>query len=426
MSRNLILLLTLLSINIEATTIAELFDAIKQQPSTKVDELSAKMGELGVEKVNSNYYPKVDIFGTYTHYNSPTNLMPLDPLEAGRLAKEHKSLPFANTIEKIGIIGNIPIYVKELNDLSNKAKHLAKSAKLKKRLNILKNEAIVLGSDASLAYIESLLSAMQNTKSSLISTRKIIKVGVDSGRIAGIALDKIDQKLNELDIAINNIEIKKAKVISQIESLTNIELSNSAPLNIKQDIKKDEILALKPLQELILASEDELKATKAKRYYPKVGFNVMWSENYALNNVAKDKSISKGYGYYQIGVSMPLYDKSSDSDIEIQKVKILKEKMRLAKTEQELKSQAKELTKELELLNQSQRLTQENIAKQEKLLAYAKVAFKQKSMTQEDYLRYEDALLNAKAKEYQVISQKWQTIGKLGVIYGNDLDEVVE
>ena len=426
MSRNLILLLTLLSINIEATTIAELFDAIKQQPSTKVDELSAKMGELGVEKVNSNYYPKVDIFGTYTHYNSPTNLMPLDPLEAGRLAKEHKSLPFANSIEKIGIIGNIPIYVKELNDLSNKAKHLAKSAKLKKRLNILKNEAIVLGSDASLAYIESLLSAMENTKSSLISTRKIIKVGVDSGRMAGIALDKIDQKLNELDIAINNIEIKKAKVISQIESLTNIELSNSAPLNIKQDIKKDEILALKPLQELILASEDELKATKAKRYYPKVGFNVMWSENYALNNVAKDKSISKGYGYYQIGVSMPLYDKRSDSDIEIQKVKILKEKMRLAKTEQELKSQAKELTKELELLNQSQRLTQENIAKQEKLLAYAKVAFKQKSMTQEDYLRYEDALLNAKAKEYQVISQKWQTIGKLGVIYGNDLDEVVE
>ena len=426
MSRNLILLLTLFSINIEATTITELFDAIKQQPSAKVDELSAKMGELGVEKVNSNYYPKVDMFGTYTHYNSPTNLMPLDPLEAGRLAKEHKSLPFANTIEKIGIIGNIPIYVKELNDLSNKAKHLAKSAKLKKRLNILKNEAIVLGSDASLAYIESLLSAMQNTKSSLITTRKIIKVGVDSGRMAGIALDKIDQKLNELDIAINNIEIKKAKVISQIESLTNIELRYSTPLNIKQEVQKGEILALKPLQELILASEDDLKATKAKRYYPKVGFNVMWSENYALNNVAKDKSISEGYGYYQIGVSMPLYDKSSDSDIEIQKVKILKEKMKLAKTEQELKSQAKELTKELELLNQSQQLTQENIAKQEKLLAYAKVAFEQGSMTQEDYLRYEDALLNAKAKEYQVISQKWQTIGKLGVIYGNDLDEVVE
>jgi len=426
MSRNLILLLTLFSINIEATTITELFDAIKQQPSAKVDELSAKMGELGVEKVNSNYYPKVDMFGTYTHYNSPTNLMPLDPLEAGRLSKEHKSLPFANTIEKIGVIGNIPIYVKELNDLSHKAKHLAKSAKLKKRLNILKNEAIVLGSDASLAYIESLLSAMQNTKSSLTTTRNILQVGVDSGRMAGIALDKLDQKLNELDIAINNIEIKKAKVISQIESLTNIELSYSAPLNIKQEVQKGEILALKPLQELILASEDELKATKAKRYYPKVGFNIMWSENYALNNVAKDKSISEGYGYYQIGVSMPLYDKSSDSDIEIQKVKILKDKMKLAKTEQELKSQAKELTKELELLNQSQQLTQENIAKQEKLLAYAKVAFEQGSMTQEDYLRYEDALLNAKAKEYQVISQKWQTIGKLGVIYGNDLDEVVE
>ena len=106
MSRNLLLLLTLFTINIEATTITELFNAIKRQPTTKVDELSAKMGELGVEKVNSNYYPKIDIFGTYTHYNSPTNLIPLDPLEAGRLLKEHKSLPFANTIEKIGI-GNM-------------------------------------------------------------------------------------------------------------------------------------------------------------------------------------------------------------------------------------------------------------------------------------------------------------------------------
>lgn len=426
MSRNLLLLLTLFTIEVEATTITELFDAIREQPSTKVDELSTKMGELGVEKVNSNYYPKIDMFGTYTHYNSPTNLMPLDPLEAGRLSKSGKSLPFANTIEKIGIIGNIPIYVKELGDLSNKAKHLTKSAKLKKRLNILKNEAIILGSDASLEYIEKLLTAMQKTKSSLTTTRNIIKVGVDSGRMAGIALDKLDQKLNELDISINNIEIKKAKVISQIESLTNIELSYSAPLNIKQEVQKGDIFALKPLQELILASEDNLKATKAKRYYPKVGFNLMWSENYALNNVAKDKAIREGYGYYQIGVSMPLYDKQSDSDIEIQKVKILKDKMKLAKTEQELKAQAKELTKELELLNQSQQLTQQNIAKQEKLLAYAKVAFEQGSMTQEDYLRYEDALLSAKAKEYQVTSQKWQTIGKLAVIYGNDLEEILE
>jgi len=426
MSRNILLLLTLFTIEIEATTITELFDAIKQQPSAKVDELSAKMGELGVEKIKSNYYPKVDIFGTYTHYNSPTNLMPLDPLEAGKLSKEHKSLPFANSIEKIGILGNIPIYVKELGDLSNEAKHLAKSAKLKKRLNILKNEAIILGSDASLEYIEKLLTAMQKTKSSLAITRNIIKVGVDSGRMAGIALDKLDQKVNELDISINNIEIKKAKVISQIESLINIELSYSAPLNIKNEVQKGDILALKPLQELILASQDELKATQAKRYYPKVGFNVMWSENYALNDVAQNNSINEGYGYYQIGVSMPLYDKSSDSDIEIQKVKILKDKMKLAKTEQELKSQAKELAKELELLNQSKQLTQDNIDKQQKLLEYAKVAFEQGSMTQEDYLRYEDALLNAKAKEYQVISQKWQTIGKLSVIYGNDLKEIVE
>ena len=426
MNRNLLLLLIIFTIKIGATTITELFDAIKKQPITKIDELSRKMGELGVKKVNSNYYPKIDIFGTYTHYNSSTNLIPLDPLEAGKLSNEHKSLPFANTIEKVGVIVNIPIYVRELGDLSNKAIHLARSAKLKKRLNILKNEALILGSDASLEYLEKLLTAMQKTKSSLGSTRNILKIGVDSGRVAGIALDKLDQKLNELDIAINNVEIKKAKVISQIDSLTNIELEYSAPLNIKKEVQKGDILALKPLQELILASQYELKATEAKRYYPKVGFNIMWSENYAQNDVARDKSIREGYGYYQLGVSMPIYDKSADSDIEIQKVKILKDKMRLSKTEQELKTEAKELFKELRLLMKSWQLAQKNISKGQKLLDYAKVAFEQGSMTQEDYLRYEDTLLDAKVKKYQVISQKWQTIGKLSVIYGNDLKEIAE
>jgi len=426
MSRKLILLLAIFTINIEARSVTELFNAIKHQPTTKLDELNVKMGELGVEKVNSNYYPKLDIFGTYSHYSSPTNLIPLDPLKAGRLSKEHKSLPFSETIGKIGILANMPIYIKELSDLSNKAKHLTKSARLKKRLNILKNEAIVLGSNASLSYIESLLSAMHSTKLSLMTTRKIIKVGVDNGRMAGIELDKLDQKLDELHITINSIEINKAKVISEIESLTKIDLKHSVSLNLKQKVKKDEILALKPLQELILASEDELKAIKAKRYFPKVAFNLMWSENYSPDNVAKDESINERYGYYQIGVSIPLYDKSSDSDIEIQKVKILKDKMELSKTEQELKSQAKELGKKLKLLIKSEKLTKDNIYKQKKLLAYAKVSFKQGSMTQEDYLRYEDALLNAKAKEYQVISEKWQTIGKLGVIYGNDLTQIVE
>jgi outer membrane protein TolC len=283
-----------------------------------------------------------------------------------------------------------------------------------------------LGSDASLEYLEKLLLAMQKTKASLATTRNIIKVSVDSGRMAEVALDKLDQKVNELDIAINNIEIKKVKVTSQIESLTNIELTHSAPLMFKQDIKKDEIFALKPLQELILASQNQLNATQSKRYYPKVGFNIMWSENYAPNDVAQDSSINEGYGYYQVGVSMPLYDKSSDSDIEIQKVKILKDKMNLAKTKQELQSQAKELGRELNILAKSQQLAQENISKQQKLLDYAKVAFKLKEMTQEDYLRYEDALLDAKGKEYQIISQKWQIIGKLSVIYGNNLDGVVK
>jgi len=420
-----ILVFIVVAINLQAVTMSELFNAIKKQPTSKIDEISSKMATIAQERVNAGYYPKVNLFASYTHYNSPTNLRPIDPIESGKLMTQGKSLPFSQTIQKIGIGATVPVFIKELGDLSQKAKYLAISATLKKELNFYQNEALILGSNASLEYLDNLLLSLKGTQKSLFKTKNDLQISVNSGRMPAIAIDKIDEKLNQLGISINNVNIKKETLISSIENLTGLEIKSPAKMEIITNVKTSEIFALKPLQEVINASMSDYKATKAKRYYPKVAFNVMWSENYAGDDVRLGKSVHVGYGYYQLGVSMPLYNKGEDVDIQLKKIQIMKNKMKLKKTEQALKTQAKALQKELILLEKSKKLKEINIKKREDLLKYAKVSFDEGRMTEEDYLVYEDGLLSARSSYYETVSQKWQNIAKLAVIYGNDLKGVV-
>ncbi len=426
MKKGVLFIVAIFIVNLHAITITELFNKIEKQPSNKIDILNEHMAQSAKDKVNSNYYPKVDVFANYTHYNSPTNLLPLDPLEAGKLIQQHESLPFANTIQRFGVKVSIPIFMKELSDLSEKTGHLAKGAKLKKRLNLYKKEAVLVGANSGLEYIYHLKEALNATKKSILKTRSDIKVSIDNGRMPGIALDKIDEKLNQIEISINNIEIKKTTLLSQIETITGIKLKEKVPMQLTADVEKNEIFALKSLQEAISAAQSDLKATQSKRYYPKVGFNVFWSENYAQNDTNTHDDVNKGYGYYQVGISMPLFDKTGDTDIELKQIEVMKNKMRLKKTEHELKIEAESLLKQLKLLEHSKELRKSNIEKKESLLAYAKVATKEGRMTQEDYLRYEDELIRAKSSYFEIISQKWQNIAKLAVIYGNDLRRIVK
>jgi outer membrane protein TolC len=384
------------------------------------------MAKIAQKRVEAGYYPSANLFATYTHYNSPTNLRPLDPLATGALIAHNEPLGFAQTIQKIGISATVPLFIKELGSLSQRAKYLAKSAKLKKSLNFYQNEALILGANATLQYLDNLLLSLKSTQNSLLKTKKDIKIAVESGRTPAIAIDKIDERLNQIDISINSIEIKKATLVSSIENLTGIELKNPVKMKLVSKIKRGEIFALKPLQELVKASLSDYKATKQKRYYPKVALNLMWSENYAQNDVNTKGSVNLGYGYYQLGVSMPLYNRGEDVDMQLKKIAIMKDKMKLKKSEQELKSEAKALQKSLILLEKSKKLKKLNIERRENLLKYAKVAYAQGSMTEEDYLVYEDGVLSAKSSYFETLSQSWQTLAKLAVIYGNDLREIVE
>ena len=416
----------LIGLDLQALSLKDLFQALKKQPVSKVDTAVQKIAQAAKAKVNAAYYPKINIFGAYTHYNSPTNLRPLDPLTTAKLTAQKAPLPFSNTIEKVGFKADVPIFVKELSALGEKAKHFAKSAKFKKNLNFYQNEGVILGSNASLEYLDSLLVALKTTRNSLKTTREDLVIAVNSGRTPAIALDKIDEKINQIDITINNIEIKKASIISNIQRLTGIELEKPVSMQMETEVKKGSFYALKPLQEVVAAAMSDYKASKYKRYYPKVALSLLWSENYAQNDVKYGKDVHRGYGYYSLGISVPLFDKTLDSDMQIKKITIMKNKMKLEKIKEELTAQSSALQKQLKLLINSEKLKKANVKKEESLLKYAKVAFEGGRMTEEDYLRYEDAVVSAKANYYEAVSQKWQTLAKLAVIYGNDLEGIVE
>ncbi len=410
---------------LEAQGISELFDALQKQPISKIDAMNSKMAKISQKKVTSSYYPKLNMFASYTHYNSPTNLRPLSPIEAAKLTSKNEPLPFSTTIQKVGLKLSMPIFMKELSSLSQKAKFLAKSAKTKKKINFYENEAIILGANASLQYLDNLLVAMHSTQNSLQKTKHDITISVNSGRMPGIELDKIDEKLNQLDTSINNVKIKRLNLISKIAELTNITIKHSLAMSLTQEINSDEIILLKPLRDSIDASLSDLQATKDARYYPKVFLNGMYSKNYAQDNVKDERDLDVGYGYYEVVLSMPLYDRGKSIDIELKKIALMKSKMKLEKTKQELQAQIKSLKDGIVLLKKSKKLNDENIQNQKNLLKYAKMSFDEGRMTQEDYLRYEDALLNAKSAYFEVVSQIWQNIGKLAVIYGVDLKEIV-
>ncbi|WP_353663156.1 TolC family protein [Hydrogenimonas sp. SS33] len=423
-----------LTVQAQAATMSELFQALKRNPVTQMDLKNSEYADLSAQKVKDAFYPSASIFATYEHYSAPTNLRPMSPAESIRISREGEPLPFATTIERLGGKLSMPIFVKELFALSDQAKTMAESAKAKARLNLLEHEALLLGSDASWRYLDALKKALGARKRSIEKMLEDTRVKVESGRAPGVTMDKMEESINRLEIAINDIDIKQASIRSQIASLTGLELEKPAPIAEKRRVQEGEMFALKPLELTVKAKAKGIDASYG-RLYPKVGLSATWSENYgqsAVNTVPPSVStdvsddVHRSYGNYMVGVTMPLFEKGTYTDIERSRVALEKEQLHLAKTKQELEAKSRALKTSLKLYNRSIELAKKSVKNRESLLNYAKVAFDTGRMTEEEYLRYEEGLLDAQSKLYEAKARKWQATAQLAVIYGNDLEEIVE
>ena len=410
---------------LSAHTLPELFSALKSHAQTKSDEMQVEKAAIAASQATSELYPKVNLFAAYDNYSDPTGMVPVAPNRLFPMIKDQtQAQPFSYNIYKAGANFSMPIFVKSIYTMANKAKAMQKSAKAKKRINFLQNEALIVGSNANLLYLDALKKSLDLKEKSLLETQKTLKIKVDNGRAPASALYKIDDGLNQISIAKNNIALQKKKLISSIESLTGIKLTSGIKMQERGTLTKGELKSLQPLKEKIKASELDVNAQKEKLYPSVVAHGVYsYSTATAYNN--KD-NIDENYGEIGVYVNIPLLAMNQYDAITKSKIELESQKVELQKLNEELTAKADMLNNSLPLLERSIELSKRSIQNKEKLLKIAKVNYKSGRLSTEEYLRYEDDVVDAKAKLYQAKAQRWQTVMELAVIYANNIEEIVQ
>jgi len=406
-----------------AVTIADLFTALQEHPATELDTLQTRSSELNQQAVTDRFYPSINGEIGYQEFNSPTNWRPVVPTESGRILANGESLPFSDTLSRIGATLSLPIFVKELFTLRKQTASLIDSAKAKKRLNLLEHQAVLVTADAHLMHMSSLEKSLIARKASLEKTRDDVILKVENGRIPETERIRMDQAINLIDLAFNETRQRELDLKENIESLTSIYLEQPIPLQLNGEISDGELFALKPIEESMKAREFSVQAAKDK-LYPSIVGSARWFHYYGEGyNTGED--VDGEYGFYGLTLQMPLFNKPTYTAIEKAKIELRREKTRLQRTKIELLAQARRLQGTLELLKNSKDLAAKSVDHERELLEVAKISYASQRMDQEEYLRYEEKVLSAEEKYYLTEAQWWETFVRLAVLYGNDLQQLV-
>ena len=215
--------------------------------------------------------PKVNLFGGYEHYNTPSGLLPVVPNEMSAMLKDPGiSQPFSKNILRGGIEFSWPLFVKSIYTLEEKAELLNLASKEKKKLNLIQREAVVVGSVAQLRYLESLKSALIAKRHSITETEKSTEMKIREGRAPESARFLLSSHINELDISLNTIDqqFESPQCQRSRHSLASpsskVSRSNGATRSAKV-----RFFALRPLQKKVEASIKGVQAAD-EAYIPSI------------------------------------------------------------------------------------------------------------------------------------------------------------
>jgi len=408
-----------------AQTIPELFDALKLHSQTLYDDIAVKKAEVYNDLANSKLYPTINLFASYDNYSSPTGMIPVPPNSMIPMVQDPKiAQPFSYNIYRGGANISMPIFIKSIFTMAEKSRLIHKSTKAQKHINLIKNEALIVGSDADFLYLSALKNALDAKEKSLKQTKKTLKIKVKNGRASASSLYKINDRLNQISIAKNNIELQKQKIISIIKSLTGITMKKPVKLKISYNIKTTQIASLEPMRKKIQADKLNIKAQKEK-LYPAVFAHgsYSYSKGESYNNY---KDVNEEYGNVGVTINIPLLVMNQYDEINIAELKVKSSQTELQKLTDELEAKAQMLKNSLPLLDDSITLYKQSINDKQKLLKIAKLNFESGRLSTEEYLRYEDDIVSAKASLYKAKAQKIQTQMELAMIYANNIEEMVK
>lgn len=415
----------LLPVLLQAHTMSELFDALKHHSQTKSDEMAVQKRRIAKDQAEAKLYPSINVYGAWNNYAVPTGLLPVPPNTLFPMIQDQSiAQPFAYNIYRLGASISMPIFVKSIFTYADKAEAMQRSAEAKKRINRIKNEAIIVGGNANFAYLNALKKALDAKARSLEETRKTLKIKVDNGRAPASALYKINDGLNQVAIAQNDITLQQKKIISQIESLTGIVLDTPVPMQEAGKIDTADMAALEPLRRKIEAERLDVKAEKEKLYpslYAKGSYVRSYGDSY--NN---HSGVYESYGDVGVVLNIPVLKMDQYEAVSKAEMEVKSGEVDLQKQRDELGANARALEASLPLLENSVSLYKKSIEEKTALLKIAKVDYASGRLSTEEYLRYEDELVQAQAQLYKAQAQKWQTVAQLAVIYGNSIEEIIQ
>ncbi len=417
-----LLLICTAQVSASELNITTLLEAVEKQPGLQSRQLETQATSIQLEQARAELYPKLSAFGNYERYNSPTNLRPMPPTEVN--VAKGDSIPFSNEIERYGLKVEMPLFVKGLYTLADKVKELQQVSKLGYKVNLAARQAEVVSLDASLAYVTHLNAALAARLASLQKTRDDLRLAVNNGRTPESELLKIGTTINILQKQQNDLQMQRLSLTNQIKQSTGLEVDNFVPLTQQRPVKEGEFLSEKQQQGNVAVAEKEVQRVQ-DQHYPTVKLVGAVTENYgtAYNT---DEPINRSYNYLGITVSIPLFDRSLSTSIDLAHNQLRKEKKHLAQVHIDLATEADTLAGQLPLLERSQEMAARSVDNSKKILEIAKVAYRNGRMTTEEYLRNETEVLDAEATLHQIDRDRWQIICRQAVLYGDDLTGVVQ
>jgi outer membrane protein TolC len=402
--------------------ITTLLEAVRKQPGLQSSQLETQAATIQLEQARAELYPKLSAFGNYERYNSPTNLRPMPPTEVNVAAGD--SIPFSEEIERYGLKVEMPLFVKGLYTLADKVKQSQQASRVGYEINLVTRQAEVVSLDASFDYVTHLNTAIAARLESLQKTREDLRLAVNNGRTPESELLKIETSINILQKQQNDLQIQHLSLANQLKQSTGIEVDHVIQLTQQRPVVENEILRKKQQLANVAVAEKEVQRTE-DQHYPTVKLVGTITENYgtAYNT---DESINRNYNYFGINISLPLFDQSLSTSIDLAQNQMQREKRRLAQVQIDVTAEADTLRQQLPILERSQELALKSLDNSKKVLEIARVAYRNGRITTEEYLRNETEVLDTEAALHQTNRDRWQVICRQAVLFGDDLTGVVQ
>ncbi len=409
----------------EGQSIQMLFDSLKTHPQTLAGDINMEKALVGKKIATGMLYPSIGLFGAYNYSTSPSGMLPIAPNELLGMVKDPSvAQPFSENILRAGASISMPLFAKSIYTMAAKAKTMYKSATQMSYIDLLKNEAMIVSLNANLKYMNGMIEALDKKQQSVEKTKEIIEIKVKNQRAPKSALLKINDALNQIQLAKSGIELKKSEAVSMIQSLTGVHLTKEIEMEQTGTYTDSGLVALGPLRYKIEAERLGARAEKEK-LWPVILAQGNYNHSMA-NSYNNDMAVNKDFATVNIVLRVPLFQKAQYSKIKMANLEVQSLQNDLAQKEIELTAQAQQLQMNLQILDNQVELYKQSVEDKEGLLKIAKVSFDNNRMTIEDYLKYEDDLLMEQSKFYKTEAQKWQTLMKLAVIYGNNIENLVK